>query len=125
MKLIIAIIRPEKLAAVQAGFHERGACLMSVSQVLGDGQKPGCKGIYRGTEFRVWRPKLRLEVAVDDWCVEGAVEAVLHAGSTGDSGPSGDCKVFVMHLDECVTSDMANEDQWPSQHEREDPWRPC
>jgi nitrogen regulatory protein P-II 2 len=52
MKLIIAIIRPEKLAAVQAALHEREACLISVSQVLGDGREPGRTGIYRGTTAR-------------------------------------------------------------------------
>jgi nitrogen regulatory protein PII len=37
MKLIIAIIRPEKLAAVQAALREQEACLISVSQVQSDG----------------------------------------------------------------------------------------
>ena len=115
MKLIIAIIRPENLAAVQAALTEREACLISVSEVLGDGREPGRTGIYRGTEFRVRRPKLRLEIAVDDWVVEGAVEAIIRAGSTGDSGQIGDCKVLVMQLDEYVASVMANEDRWPSQ----------
>jgi nitrogen regulatory protein PII len=123
MKLIIAIIRPENLEVVQAALHERKACLISVSQVLGDGREPGRTGIYRGTEFRVRRPKLRLEIAADDWGVEAAVEAILRVGSTGDSGQIGDCKVLVMHLDECDASVMADEDRWPSQHEGEDLWR--
>ena len=76
MKLIIAIIRPENLEVVQAALHERKACLISVSQVLGDGREPGRTGIYRGTEFRVRRPKLRLEIAADDRGVEAAVEAI-------------------------------------------------
>ena len=53
MKLIIAIIRPAKLAAVQAALTEVKACLISVSQVLGGGREPGRTGIYRGVEFRV------------------------------------------------------------------------
>ena len=52
MKLIIAIIRPEKLAAVQAALDEQEACLMSVSELLGDGCEPGCTGRYPGMEFR-------------------------------------------------------------------------
>jgi nitrogen regulatory protein PII len=86
MKLIIAIIGPEKLEVVEATLHEREACLMSVSQVLGDGREPDSTTIYRATEFRVRRPKLRLEAVVDDWLVEAAVEAIAHPGSTGDSG---------------------------------------
>jgi nitrogen regulatory protein PII len=122
MKLIIAMIRPENLAPVQAALHEREACLISVSPALGDDGEPGRTGIYRGTEFRVRRPKLRLEIAADDWGVEAAVEAILRAGATGDSGQIGDCKVLVMHLDDCVASAMANKDRWPSQHKVEDLW---
>jgi len=53
MKLIIATIRPEKLAAVRAALIEQEACLMSVSEGLGNGKGPGRIGVYRGTEFRV------------------------------------------------------------------------
>jgi nitrogen regulatory protein PII len=53
MKLIIAIVRPEKLAAVQAAIDEREASLMAVSQVLADQREPGCTGIYRGSEFHI------------------------------------------------------------------------
>jgi nitrogen regulatory protein PII len=110
MKLINAIIRPESLEVVQAALHEREAWLMSVSQVLSDGGEPGREGIYRGVKFRVRRRKLRVEIAADDWGVEGAVDAVLRAGSTSVSGQIGDCKVFVMHLDEYVASVMARKD---------------
>jgi nitrogen regulatory protein P-II 2 len=123
MKLIIAIIPPEKWAAVQAALHEREACLMSVSEVLGDGKGPRYTAVYRGTEFRVWRPKLRLEIAVEDWLVEEAVETIIRAGCTGDSGQVGDGKVFVTPLDRSIASGMANEDRWRSQQEEEDFWR--
>jgi nitrogen regulatory protein P-II 2 len=122
MKLIIAMIRPEKSAAVQAALIGQEACLMSVSEVLGDGREPGCTGMYRGVEFRVQRPKLRLEVAVDDWVVEGAVETIMRAGSTGHAGLIGDCKVLVKQLDGYLASVMANEERWLSQPEGEDPW---
>jgi nitrogen regulatory protein PII len=123
MKLIIAMIRPEHLAAVQAALTEQEACLMSVSEVLGEGREPGCTGMYRGVEFRVQRPNLRLEIVVDDWIVEGAVETIIRAGSTGHTGLIGDCKVLVMQLDGYVASVMANEDRWLSPPEGEDPWR--
>jgi nitrogen regulatory protein P-II 2 len=123
MKLIVAIIRPEKLAAVQAALTEHEAYLMSFSEVLGDGREPSRTGIYRGVEFHVRWPKLRLEIVVEDWLVEGAVENIIRAGSTGDSRRIGDCKVLVMQLDEYVASVIANEDRWPSQHEVEDLWR--
>jgi nitrogen regulatory protein P-II 2 len=121
MKLITAMIRPENLAAVQAALTEQEMCLMSVSEVLGEAREPGGTGMYRGVEFRVQRPKLRLEVAVDDWVVEGAVETIMRAGSTGHAGLIDDCKVLVMQLDEYVASVIANEDRWSLQPEVEAP----
>ena len=127
MKLIIAMIRPENLAAVQAALTEQEMCLMSVSEVLGEvlgeGREPGCTGMYRGVGFRAQRPKLRLEVAVDDWVVEGAVETITRAGSTGHAGLIDDCKVLVIQLDGYVASIMANENRWLSQSEGADHWR--
>jgi nitrogen regulatory protein P-II 2 len=122
MKLIIAIIRPEKLAAVQAALTEQEAYLMSFSEMQSDGKEPGRTGIYRGVEFHVRWPKLRLEIVVDDWIVAGAVETVIRAGSTGNSGQIGDCKVLVVQLDGYVASAIANEHWWPSDADREDPW---
>jgi nitrogen regulatory protein PII len=58
MKLIIAIIRPEKLAAVQAALAEQEACLISFSEVQAGGRGPGRKRIYRGVEFNKQCPKL-------------------------------------------------------------------
>jgi nitrogen regulatory protein PII len=123
MKLIIAMIRPENLAAVQVALSGQEMCLMSVSEVVGEEHEPGCTGMYRGVEFRTQRPKLRLEIAVDDWAVEGAVETIVRAGSTGHAGLSDDCKVLVIQLDGYVASIMANEDRWLSQPEGEAPWR--
>jgi nitrogen regulatory protein PII len=78
--------------------------------------------MYRSVEFRVQPPKLRLEIAADNWVVEGAVEAIMRAESTGHSGQIGDCKVLVIELDGYFASVMANEDRWLSQPEGEDPW---
>src|SRR5262249_32969025 len=102
MKLIVAIIRPEKLEAVQASLQEPEECLVSVSQVVGNGRDPGFTELYRGREVRVPRPKLRLEIAVHDAQVQGAVEAIARAGFTDDSGHLGRGNIFVMHLDEDV-----------------------
>jgi nitrogen regulatory protein P-II 2 len=102
MKLIIAIVRPEKLSAVQTAVETQGACLMSVSQVVGDGRDGGYREIYRGREVHVQRPKLRIEIAIDELFAEPAVAAVVRAASTGDSGQGGDGKVFVLQLDECA-----------------------
>ena len=111
MKLLMAIVRPETLAAVQAAIDEREASLMAVSQVLADQREPACMGIYRGRAFHIRWLQLRLDIAVDDWCVDATVAAILHAGSTGDAAQVGDCKVCVMPLDTCVASGAVHEGQ--------------
>jgi nitrogen regulatory protein P-II 1 len=103
MKMIVAIIRPEKLESVQAALAERDVYLMTVSDVRGCGRQRGFTEVYRGTEFRVnLLPKLKLEIAVNDAFVEAAIEAIVHAARSGDTGQIGDGKIFVQPLDDAV-----------------------
>src|SRR2546423_6736271 len=103
MKLLTAIIRPEKLEAVQQTLSERDVYLMTVTDVRGCGRQRGFTEVYRSAEFQVrLLPKLKLEIAVNDAFVEATVEAVVHAARTGDTGAIGDGKIFVLPLDDCV-----------------------
>src|SRR5438477_6210923 len=102
MKLIVAVIRPETLHAVQAVLDHQSATLLSVSQVLGSGRETGSTELYRGREVRVRPTKLRLEIAANDWSVESAVGAIARAACSGESGLVGDGQVFVLNLQDCV-----------------------
>jgi nitrogen regulatory protein P-II 1 len=103
MKLIIAIIRPEKLEAVQAALAERDVYLMTVSDVRGCGRQRGLTEVYRGTEVTIRLiPKVKLEIAVNEAFVEATVEAIVHAARTEPSGQIGDGKIFVLPLEDCV-----------------------
>src|SRR6188474_3494177 len=103
MKLIVAIIRPEKLEAVQAALNEKDIYLMTVTDVRGCGRQRGFTEVYRGTEFQVkLLPKLKLEIAVNEAFVEAAIEAIVHSARVGDTGTIGDGKIFVTNLDDCV-----------------------
>src|SRR3712207_3376747 len=103
MKLIVAIIRVEKLEAVQAALNERDVYLMTVSDVRGCGRQRGQTEVYRGQEFEIrLLPKLKLEIAVNDAFVEATVEAVVHAARSGDTGQIGDGKIFVLPLEDAV-----------------------
>src|ERR1700692_683483 len=80
MKLVVAIIRPEKLEDVQTALAERDVYLMTVSDVRGCGRQRGYTEVYRGTEVRIQLiPKLKLEIAVNEAFVEATVEAIVHA----------------------------------------------
>jgi nitrogen regulatory protein P-II 2 len=102
MKLIIAVIRPEKLQAVEGALREHDVCLMSTGQVLADAREPGPIEIYRGRSVRTRPTKLRLELAVEDEAVEAAVWAIRRAATTGDAAPLGDGMVFVLPVDASV-----------------------
>jgi nitrogen regulatory protein P-II 2 len=103
MKMIVAVIRPEKLETVQQALNERDVYLMTVTDVRGCGRQRGFTEVYRGTEFQVrLLPKLKLEIAVNDAFVEAAIEAIVHAARSGDTGQVGDGKIFVMPMEDCV-----------------------
>src|SRR5271156_1574678 len=103
MKLIVAIIRPEKLEAVQTALAERDVYLMTVTDVRGCGRQRGFTEVYRGTEFQVrLLPKLKLEIAVNDAFVEATVESIVHAARSDETGKIGDGKIFVLSLDDCI-----------------------
>jgi nitrogen regulatory protein P-II 2 len=103
MKMIVAIIRPEKLEDVQRALAERDVYLMTVTEVRGCGRQRGYTEVYRGQEVQVrLLPKLKLEIAVNEPFVEATVEAIVHSARTGETGNVGDGKIFVLGLDDCV-----------------------
>ncbi len=103
MKMIVAIIRPEQLEAVQKALNARDVYLMTVSDVRGCGRQRGYTEVYRGAEFEVrLLPKIKLEIAVNDAFVEAAVEAIVHSARTGATGQIGDGKIFIQPLEDCV-----------------------
>ena len=103
MKLIVAILRPERFEAVQAALNEKEVYLMTVSDVRGCGRQRGFTEVYRGQEIQIrLLPKLKLEIAVNDAFVEATIEAIVHAARSGDTGQVGDGKIFVLALEDCV-----------------------
>jgi nitrogen regulatory protein P-II 1 len=103
MKLIVAIIRPERWDAVQAALNQHDVYLITVSDVRGCGKQRGYTGVFRGAEVEdVLVPKLKLEIAVNDAFVEATAEAILMAARSGDTGNIGDGKIFILPLEDCI-----------------------
>lgn len=103
MRMIVAIIRPESLEAVQQALAESDVYLMTVSDVRGCGRQKGFTETYRAQD-NVMRllPKLKLEIAVNDAFVEATVEAIVRSARTGELGKVGDGKIFVLPMDDCI-----------------------
>ena len=100
MKMIVAIIRPEKLEAVQIALGEREVYLMTASDVRGCGRQRGYTEQFRGGSGMIrLLSKVKLEIAVNDEFVEPAVQAILKAARS-EPGKIGDGKIFVLPLDE-------------------------
>lgn len=109
MKLVVAIVRPEKLADVlEALFHAevRG---LTLHRVQGHGGETERVETYRGTTVKMeLSEKVRLEVGVSDHFVEPTVRAILSAGRTGEVG---DGKVFVLPVEKVYRIRTGEEDQ--------------
>jgi nitrogen regulatory protein P-II 2 len=101
MKLIIAIVRPEKLEAVQDALNEREVYLMTVSNVHGCGSQRGHTETFRGGKVTIrLLPKIKLEIAVNEDFVKPTIDAIMNAARS-EPGKIGDGKIFVLPLDEC------------------------
>ncbi|MBP1747528.1 MAG: nitrogen regulatory protein [Deltaproteobacteria bacterium] len=100
MKLIIAIIQPDRLEAVKQELYKNDVNLITVSEVLGHGRQMGVAEVYRGTkEMGNLLRKIRLEIGVNDDFVEKTIKAIV---SGARSGESGDGKIFVLDMFDCV-----------------------
>jgi nitrogen regulatory protein P-II 1 len=94
MKLLKAIVRPDKVDAVKEALEKIGAGGMTVSEVRGHGKQKGHTAIYRGQEYQVTLlPKMEIEVVVDDNAADEACRTIIEAARTGAIG---DGRVFVM-----------------------------
>ena len=100
MKLIIAIIKPERLEAVKDELYKADVNLMTVNEVLGHGRQMGVTEVYRGVkEMGNLLRKIRLEIAVNEHFVEPTINAIMKGGRTGAIG---DGKIFVLDLPDCI-----------------------
>lgn len=96
MKMIAAVIKPFKLDDVREALSEIGVTGLTVTEVKGFGRQKGHTELYRGAEYVVdFVPKVKLELAVRDDQVDGAIEAIMKSAGTGKIG---DGKIFVSDL---------------------------
>ena len=98
MKLIKAIVRPNKVDEVKEALGKLSISGMTVTEVRGHGKQKGHTAIYRGKEYNVsLLPKMEIEVVVPDSMADDAIKAIVTAARTGEIG---DGRVFVMPVQE-------------------------
>ena len=97
MKLLKAIIRPNKVDDVKDALAKLNISGMTVTEVRGHGKQKGHTAVYRGKEYNVsLLPKMQVEVVVPDTIAEEAIRVIVEAARTGEIG---DGRVFVLPVD--------------------------
>jgi nitrogen regulatory protein PII len=100
VKKIEAFIRHEAFEPIRAELLEKGFPSLSISEVKGSGRQKGIVESYRGSQLEVHvRPKLKLEVVVEDSDKPLVLETILKHARTGEIG---DGKVFVSSIEEAI-----------------------
>ena len=98
MKLVKAIVRPNKVDDVKNALEKIQISGMTVTEVRGHGKQKGHTAIYRGQEYNVsLLPKMEIEVVLPDSIVDDAVKAITGAARTGEIG---DGRIFVIPVGE-------------------------
>jgi nitrogen regulatory protein P-II 1 len=97
MKLVKAIVRPNKVDDIKDALGKVNISGMTVTEVRGHGRQKGHTAIYRGKEYNVsLLPKMEIEVVVNDDLVDAAIQAIIGAARTGEIG---DGRVFVIPVE--------------------------
>lgn len=100
MRKIEAFIRHEAFDAIRDRLAGMGLPSMSISEVKGSGRQAGITERYRGATTTIFmRPKLKLEMVVDDADVDRAVDTILELAHTGEPG---DGKIFVIPVEDAI-----------------------
>lgn len=87
MKLITAVIRPEKCQAVKDALRDIGVNGMTITHVYGRGSQAGIKFVTRAGDIIVDElEKTKIETVVDDEVVDKAIDAIVAAAQTGKPG---------------------------------------
>ena len=100
MKLVVAIIRPDRLSDVLEELFRANVAGLTISRVQGHGGEIERVETYRGTTVKMeLTEKVRIEIGVSDHFVDTTVDAIVAGARTGEVG---DGKIFVMPVDRVV-----------------------
>jgi nitrogen regulatory protein P-II 1 len=109
MKLVVAIVRPDKLNDVLEALYRAKVRGLTINRVEGHGGEVEAVETYRGMTVKVeLHDKVRLEIGVSDHFVEPTVKAILASATTGEVG---DGKIFVLPVEKVYRIRTGEEDQ--------------
>jgi nitrogen regulatory protein PII len=100
MKLVKAVIRPDKVNEVKDALVDNGLKGMTVTEVKGFGRQRGHTEVYRGAEYKTdFIRKAKLEMVMEDNSVHQVVETIQAITRTGKIG---DGKIFIIPVESVI-----------------------
>lgn len=100
MKMVKAIIRPEKLEFVKKALENNHMFGMTVTPVEGRGDQKGISLQYRGGAIQVdMIPKVMIDIVVKNKDVDSAIQTICASARTGKIG---DGKIFVLPVERSI-----------------------
>jgi nitrogen regulatory protein P-II 1 len=95
MRKIEAVIRPDRLQAVQEALQKTGYPGVMVTEMMGHGRQFGGQAYWPENLRETFLPKVKLEIVVTQSHLEKVVTAILKAAKTGEPG---DGKIFISDI---------------------------
>jgi nitrogen regulatory protein P-II 1 len=100
MKMVKAIIKPERFELVKKALEDKGVTSMTVTEIQGRGEQKGITLEYRGKKMVVdMLPKIQIEIVIRDHEVDELITTIISAAKTGKFG---DGKIFVLPVDTAI-----------------------
>ncbi len=100
MKLIKAIIKPERFEFVKKALEDKGFNGMTITEVKGRGEQKGITLEYRGGLMTVdMLPKIQLEIVVRDSELDLLISTIMESARTGKIG---DGKIFIIPVEKSI-----------------------
>ena len=100
MKLITAVVKPQRVTVIKEALHEAGISGITVTQVDGFGRQKGHTEVYRGASVTVdFVQKAKLEILVSDPEVSRITDVIVTAANTGAIG---DGKIWITPVEEVI-----------------------
>jgi len=100
LKMIHAVIRPERLDEVKKALEKEGLYGLTIVDVRGRGRQMGVQWRVRGSVHKIdTLPKVKIEIVVEDAAAHKVIDIIRGAAATGEVG---DGKVFVTPVEEAV-----------------------
>lgn len=108
MRMVQAIIRPERFDPIKLALEQKGYVAMTVCEVKGRGEQKGITLEYRGKPVQIdFLPKVMIELVVKNDDV-GTVVAIIR--EYGRTGKMGDGKIFVIPVEKVIR--VRTDEEW-------------